>query len=494
MRVYRTFFLSAFLSLFLLGCANITTPTGGKKDMRPPKLVEISPADSQLNTMVSRLEMRFDEYITVSDVGNEVSISPTLRIDPIVTGLLKKVTVKIADTLLEPYTTYRISFGNAIKDLHEGNPFKSYTYTFSTGPYFDTLSLRGKIINAGTGLTETDAVLVGLYDTDESDSAVVRHKPKYVIKSEGGKFAFKGLPERKFWIYAMKDANNNMTYDGPVKGEMIAFNDSSVIPGIDSLVKPIRLRLFAEVPDTSIKADQGLGKKKMGVASTKSKERKLVYTLNVDTSDVTKKTFDLTKDIEISFSDSFYLNKGKIALTYDSAGIAVTPLYTIKQDSTHLRITSAWAADKVYTLKLAKGFARDTADEEFAPSKHIFRTWDEDNYGKLIMHLPSRYGKDSLYIFRAITGTDTVYQKVVTDTVFKIVRLKPGQYSLAVIVDKNKNGKWDTGDLFNKIQPEEVIPYEEALTLKAAGWDTVIDFEQKDDKRNTLKKAKDKGK
>jgi len=54
-----------------------------------------------------------------------VEISPILSIPINVTGAYKKVTVKIEDTLLQENTTYRISFGNAIRDVHEGNIFKA---------------------------------------------------------------------------------------------------------------------------------------------------------------------------------------------------------------------------------------------------------------------------------------------------------------------------------------------------------------------------------
>jgi hypothetical protein len=47
---------------------------------------------------------------------------------------------------------------------------------------------------------------------------------------------------------------------------------------------------------------------------------------------------------------------------------------------------------------------------------------------------------------------------------------------MRIIVDENKNGKWDTGDLFEKRQPENVIPYKEGIPMKA-GWDMTIDFE-----------------
>src|SRR5438067_2542539 len=94
------FLLLALLMCIGAGCANITSPTGGKKDITPPKLVSVAPADSLLNTRVNRIEMHFDEYITVSDVAKEVQISPILFIQPAVISNNKKVVVKLVDSLL----------------------------------------------------------------------------------------------------------------------------------------------------------------------------------------------------------------------------------------------------------------------------------------------------------------------------------------------------------------------------------------------------------
>jgi hypothetical protein len=168
-------YLLLLLLLVSAGCANITAPTGGKRDATPPKLLKIAPSDSLLNTRVKRITIDFDEYIVVSDAIKEVELSPMLAIAPVVTGNNRRVTVKIVDSLLEENTTYRLSFGNAIKDLHESNPFGKYTYTFSTGAYFDSLQLTGQVINAASGLPDSSGAWVELYSAAETDSAVVRH-------------------------------------------------------------------------------------------------------------------------------------------------------------------------------------------------------------------------------------------------------------------------------------------------------------------------------
>jgi uncharacterized protein (DUF2141 family) len=487
MRIFYFRLLLVFVSCFIGGCANITAPTGGKKDTTPPRLVSIIPGDSLLDTRTTEITLRFDEYVTLSDVSKELTISPTLSIPPVATSLYKRVTVKIPDSLLEDKTTYRLSFGSAIRDLHEGNPFKDYTYTFSTTYYFDSLELKGNVINAGTGLADVPDVVIGLYNASETDSAVVRHKPKYVIKADAsGNFSFKGLPKRVFKIYAIKDVNGNFTYDGPAGGEMIGFIDSTVVPG-DSSTAFIKMRIFTETDTASKGKDDGSDKRRMAAEPAKSSGN-LSYVVNIDTGNVTKRTFDITKPITITFNNGVVLNNEKIALSYDQNGAPVIADITISEDSVlkhTYHINTQWAENKVYTLKLAKGFAKDSAGSDLMPARYSFRTNEDIDYGKVKINLPSRFtGKRGYYLLRAIVDNDTVYQKPVTDSAITLSRLKQGKYTFAIIKDDNRDGKWTTGDLFAKQQPEIVLPFPSVLTLKA-GWENVVDFEPKKDEKRT---------
>ncbi len=497
-----------FFVLMLLGCANITTPTGGKKDVTPPKLVTISPKDSMLNIRVNKIEMRFDEYITVSDISTEVEISPILKIQPMVVGINKKVTVSITDSLLEPNTTYRIKFGKSIKDVHEGNPFKRYTYTFSTGSYFDSLQLAGSIIEASTGLPDTGVVVI-LYPATAKDSDVIRKKPKYKTKVDNkGNFLFKGLPQHQYRMYALKESTPNLIYDGI--GEKIAYNDSLVTPG-DSTFQNILLRIFEEKVDTGSKNNDtlssktdSLGKKKkleqstspkehLGRPKQKAKDSILSYSVNIDTNNTEKRTFDVDSNstIKITFNRKPVFNKDKITLMYDNEGVNKPVQFKIFVDTVHplvWQIKTNWAENTVYTLRLIKGFAKDTTGADLMPSKYKFRTKQDDDYGKIKVVLPAKY-HDTQYVLRVNLENDSVYQKKVTDTIITLKQLRPGKYSFRVIVDKNGNGIWDTGDLLGKVQPEVVIPYYETVNLKA-GWELIIDF----DKKPAPKVKKDKPK
>ncbi|RYE23416.1 MAG: hypothetical protein EOP51_10620 [Sphingobacteriales bacterium] len=477
------------------GCANVVPPEGGKKDTRPPKLVSIKPVDSQLNARVTRIEMHFDEYVELANASTEVTMSPLLPIPLNITNVGKQVIVKIPDSLLKENTTYRLSFNSAIKDLHEGNVFNGYTYSFSTGNYFDSLNIKGQTINASTGLPDSGAFIL-LYDAAESDSIVVRKKPLYIAKAQNdGSFSFAGLPASRFHMFALKDANNNLIYDGGE--EKIAFIDSIVIP-TDSITHIDTLKLFKEIPDTTrlVRRDSTNASDTDSVAITATSDRGGVvggkrarrksiganegfaYTVIVDTADIRRRTADITKPLSVSFNRyADTINDSRISLAYDSLDTQVEVPFTFTEDSTdetNFLIATRWKENTLYTLKLLKGFARDSAGRDAMPSKHVFRTKSDDDYSKLHVHLPSRFNSKD-YVLVVQNDADTVYQQAVTDTMVHLVRLLPGNYQMRIIVDKNHNGIWDTGDLFARKQPEVIIPFRETMQLKA-GWDNTIDY------------------
>lgn len=477
----------AYCLLFLLlGCANIVPPSGGPKDERPPMLVRVSPADSQLHTRVKKLELEFDEYITLADQSAQVQISPLLSIPLTVTSKDRKVTVTIPDSLLEDETTYRLTFGTAIRDLHEGNIFQLGGYTFSTGSYFDSLALAGDVIDGSTGLPDT-ASFVMLYPFAAGDSAVVRRKPSYVTHVDAaGHFKFLGLPSRRFRVYALRDANANLTFDGGK--EWIGFIDSVIRPG-DTSMAPIRLHTFQEAGgDTAVVASTDDNSRGGGGFSRAARGDKGLsidkplpgsYRVLADTNDIRRRTQSIAKPLEIRFGRrlSAALNTEKMFLSVDSAGVSVEESYRLEGDSTGLnyKLIFRWREDAVYTLRLQKGFAKDSAGTDLLPGRFTFRTRRDEDYGKLSIHLPSRfYGPG--FLFQLRREGDTVYDEPVRDTLLNFPRLEAGNYSMRVIADSNRNGVWDPGDLFLRRQPETVIPYMQPILLKA-GWEQQIDFD-----------------
>ncbi len=476
--------LVLLLLCLLQGCANIVPPSGGKKDEIPPKLLSVTPPDSQLNIKVRKLELRFDEYVVVNDAAKEIQIAPILPIPPVVIVANKKVTVTLPDTLLMDSTTYRISFGKAIQDLHENNPFTGYHYLFSTGSYFDSLWLKGKVLNALTGLPDTGAFVL-LYAASVSDTAVVREKPLYAVRADAtGQFRIEGLPPRNFRIYALHDKNDNLRYDG--EEERIAFTTTIVRPQEDSLLHE-PLRTFRELvpPDTADTEDlPGTAGGKPSISGKNSRQdnkkenEPLTYQVPVDTSDLDKRTLDITKPLIVTSNlELAELNADRITLVYDSSGVEVSVNIALQIDTADrktFKIITDWRQDAAYTLRLLKGFIRDSAGTEAMPSRYSFRTKYEDDYAKVQINVAAAYYGNK-HILMVTNGPDTVHHSPVTDTVVRLSYLTEGSYSLRIIIDENENGQWDTGDLLDQVQPEWVIPHSEAVKVRS-GWENIIDF------------------
>ena len=222
------FFLAALLlvAFFTQQCANAVAPTGGPKDSAPPKVVEAVPENNSTGFTGRKIEITFDEYVTLENANQNVLISPPLAEKPDIKLKNKTVVIKFKKPLADN-TTYTIHFGSAVKDLHEGNLFKDYVYSFSTGDYIDTLCIKGTVLNADDKKPVED-VYVSLYaERDGVDSLPTTIIPDYITKTDKeGKFNLTGLADKRYLVFALKDANNNLYFDQP--NEAVAFLDTLV--------------------------------------------------------------------------------------------------------------------------------------------------------------------------------------------------------------------------------------------------------------------------
>src|SRR4026209_298222 len=146
------FLVILFISkiVVLSGCANIIPPTGGLRDSLPPLLVKVTPPDSSKGFNTKTITFTFDEFIDQpQDIFRKLIVSPMYSTMPVIENKLKTLTVKIKDTL-EPNTTYYYNFGDAIKDINEGNVLQNLSYIFTTGNELDTMQLSGNVVLAET--------------------------------------------------------------------------------------------------------------------------------------------------------------------------------------------------------------------------------------------------------------------------------------------------------------------------------------------------------
>lgn len=235
-----------FIALIINGCANAVSPTGGPKDEIPPVVLGTSPDNFSKNFSGKTINVTFDEFVTLDNANKNILISPPQKKSPTYRLNGKTLLIRFEDEL-KPETTYSINFGNAIKDLHEGNILKDYVFVFSTGENLDTLSLAGKAVSAQT-LKPAEDFFVFLYsddnDTVKLDSLPYCVVPNYMTKTnKKGEFAFSGLANKEYLLFAIKDVNSNMLFDLP--NEEIGY--------YPEMVKPQYIPVNQFVIDTAIK-------------------------------------------------------------------------------------------------------------------------------------------------------------------------------------------------------------------------------------------------
>lgn len=219
-------FVYLLISTLIYSCAQVVAPGGGEKDITPPKVVKYIPDSASLNFKSKSIVVFFDEFIQLKDLNNQLIISPPLENTPDIKVKNKTLTIDFdKEEILKPNTTYSISFGNALQDIHENNPIDNFKYIFSTGSFIDSVIVKGKIENAFDHKTDK-GVLVMLY-TDFSDSVIYKKKPDYFAKTkEDGTFQINNIRTGKYKLLVLKDANSNYKYDS--ESESVGFIDALI--------------------------------------------------------------------------------------------------------------------------------------------------------------------------------------------------------------------------------------------------------------------------
>lgn len=454
--------------IFDSGCANIIPPAGGPKDTIPPVLLESNPNDSSLNFSGSRITFTFDEFIDVQNVYENLIVSPLPKTNPSVDFKLKTLTVRLKDTL-EPNTTYTLNFGNSLKDYTEGNVFKNFSYTFSTGSYLDSFEIKGNVILAENG--KIDTTLIVMLHTNGDDSAVIKEKPRYVTRLDGkGNFIFRNLPSKKFFIYALKDEGNSRRFLSDK--QLFAFADSAINTAEQNdSVKLYAYSAVAASKQTSAPSLPGIGPRNRKTET--QSERRLRYKTNL-----TNGQQDLLSDFEISFEEPLKtFDSSKINLYTDSVYNKESG-YKWEIDSSRRKIilNCQWKENTFYHLIMEKDFAEDSTGKMLLKSDTLnFATKKMADYGALKLRLRN------LDISR-----NPVLQFVQNETIYKSFPLSseefnqkiflPGEYQLRILFDDNKNGVWDPGEFFGKHkQPEIVKPVDRKINVKS-NWQNEIEI------------------
>lgn len=445
----------------IAGCAQIGYPSGGAKDSLPPVLVSAFPPERTTNFTSNKITLVFNEYIDVQDIQNNLLVAPLPKTTPNVSYKLRTVTVKIKDSLL-PNTTYAINFGNALRDLNEGNPFRNYTYVFSTGNTIDSLSLSGNVLMAESG--KVDSTLTAMLYKNADDSAVQQRKPDYIARLDRqGNYTFKNLAEGNYKLYALKDGDGGRTYNSAV--EVFAFLQNDIV--VNSIEqKADTLYAYAEEKDKKNTTASSSGSK--GPADKKLKAVAKAGTENPQS---------LLAPFEVSFNRALKtIDEQKIKLTDSSFN--TIPGAKLSLDSTRkvLTLATAWKEGADYYFIIEKDAVEDTTGAQLAKADSIrFTTKEKTDYGNLLLRF-AKLDTARHIVLQFLKGEEIVRTVPVTAATWNDKLFEPGEYDLRILYDDNRNGVWDPGSYTHKRQPEKVVTMPKKISVRA-GWDNEKDIE-----------------
>jgi hypothetical protein len=454
-------FLAAMAIIQMGGCANIVPPSGGPRDSIPPYAVYAKPKDSSTNIAPKEILISFNEYITTNGLQEQLIVSPNIKNNPLVDQRLNMVRIRLSDSL-NANTTYSLQFGNAIRDVNEGNIFQNYTYVFSTGNQIDTGKLFGKVQIAETGMV--DSTLIAVLHPIENDSAIFKDKPNYYTKINGkGVFEFKFLPASNFNIYILPN-DYNKRYDDSTK--LFAFLDRSVNP--TQTKDSIQLYAFEASPKKEKKLSTIAG-----VKNTKKQSPVLKYSSNLE-----GKEKDILSPLTLNFETPIRFN--------DSFAIRITDTNLVKleaavpainaQNKQQIDIDFPWEADTDYKLLIPQKSILDSLGNFLIKADTIrFKTKPESSYGTAILRI-SGFQQFEHPVLLLMQDQKIKFSYPITQNLLRIDLIPPGDYQLKLLSDANQNGRWDTGQFMGKkLQPELVRNLKLILNIRS-NWDNEMNL------------------
>lgn len=531
--IQYTLFL-AFVLLILLTCshcANVQRPSGGPKDSLPPKLLNESPANFSRNFKDKQIVLTFDEYIKLNNHFKEFSISPD--VEDIVDYKIRKknLVINLPDSL-EENTTYTINFGKGLVDYNEGNPVVNYNYVFATGNELDSLSISGRVTNGFTKSFDekTDKDVKVLLIPTRQDSIFGKRKANIFVNVDtAGNFKFNNLREDTYRIYALKEQNNDRIFNG--NDEWIGFLNDSIVLNDD--ISGIHLEITKAYPKThrtlerkveqagyvlltfnrplvepsvNILHPREINDSKIerysfyndtakifienvtldSVKLELSEMGQVIDTVLIRTNKNAKYERDIKPVLNISnkvdrvrhirLSSATPLasvDKSKILLYEDSVSRRNFQLQQDSIDRELYHIRYNWRPQRNYELVIQEQAMRGPFDDYNKELKTQFTMDETDNYGNINFTIN---GLDSArqYIVEMIDEQkEKVFDRRVISANQNVINYKNfpgGKYSLRVIYDDNKNGKWDPADVYARKQAEDIWYLNKTFTIRP-NWD-----------------------
>lgn len=523
--------VSLIILTFIVACAQISPLVGGDKDVYAPTIDSLKtyPINGALNFSGNEIVIKFNEYIKLDNVNDNIIITPQLTEKPTIFAKNKTFSLIFNENLQEN-TTYVINFNGAIQDFTEKND-SIFQYVFSTGNYIDSLSISGNVKDSYIN-KPVDNCLIAIYPATNDiqfDSIPYKLKPTYIGQTNKlGDYKINYLKDGEYVVFAFTDNNKNMQFDRD--GEKIGFlSQKSIL--INDITNDVDFRLFSIESDKtqmtkseftypgkfeivfnkdpeSFKLKSNVEVVQQGTKTndslifwvTQKPAQKISFYTSINDNAIdtispylkNQPTEDKIEKLKITSN----IRSGKLLLPGEDLVISVNePILHVNAELIHfydedsVEVEVDYQVDNMLNITFYTFVTKATylqidslAIESFygnfnhdKPVVNFENLIDKDYYGQLILNIDSLGGT---YVFELLDDKQNVIDVIIIDhpenqLVFN--NLPPGKYQLRVIEDKNDDEKWTSGSLKKQNQAEKVYYYTDEIKIRSK-WDLEIEW------------------
>jgi uncharacterized protein (DUF2141 family) len=422
---------------------------------------------------------------------------------------LSKKTLRIAfEDSLEKNTTYTLYLNSAVKDITEGND-SLIKFTFSTGTVIDSLSLNVRIFNAFSK-EWMPKVTVGLYPNFNDES------PRYFTQSQNNGLAhFDALKAGSYFVKAFVDVNQDIHcqklekqgfFIDPIPLELgksdtlllplsLPLADDKVKnariipPGIIGLHFPAGMnqsQLKLNGQELGINQLIGIGEDSLLISVGERKETLLQISGEFDTLSVRNTPKQQGTRISIQFNekegllDHFDFSCTDFISWIDTSKIILRNV----DDSSRVNFEVDYLANRFeirpkkhiskFNISISDDAIHGKTTNVSKPFQKEIQWKQERDFGDLRIQLNDTISAGIIQVIQK----DQVVRTVVFSNLEKInlPDLLPGEYTFKIILDRNKNGKWDPISQESKTLAEEVLLFRVPVKIRA-NWEVETNFD-----------------
>ncbi len=505
-------------------CANKVAPTGGAKDMDPPKVRLANPEQGTLSFQGKEISIAFDEFVQLKDAARQVVVSPPVFPKPTITAVGK--TVKVEFEKLADSTTYVIGFGNAITDVNESNALSGYRFVFSTGPVLDSLQVEGVAFDITTGKPLKGAMAM-LFDSKWPDSVMVLRTPDHFARCDSnGVFRIENASEGSYRLMVLSEKTENYLLDD--REELAGFSTETVNlptknkytvwaapqpPGTlrmlsANLVPPATLvtafngdarnvvfeGFNTSLQNTAIRFSEGGDTVSHFLAATPDSLPVVLVLRNngavLDTARYNQRSQSKSGGLRDPFkpsllSDIYAEADAPLKLVATVPLRAIDPsLMRVFQDSVQVTIGQvSLNADSMsgivtkpstegrYKLLLDAGAFTDCYGRLSDSCTFAFDVPAEKMRGSI--HCKWTSPANDKFVVELLNEKSTVVRSLPASDTLTFLSLPPGKYRLRILNDLNGNGKWDAGNIRKSLQPEPINYHPSEITVRG-NWEVEV--------------------